>query len=517
MKRLLSATVSLFTSVAVLSCGSIIPAGAESVSVSEEYTFENFYDYSANVSDSVQVLSNFSDDSYIFRDYLDKNNLAVYDALSSLVTPSEKQITVTLPESVSVQLKSSSDISELSEEDAETFNSAIASAFKTGIDALLLDVPELFWLDESKLSIGTSYSTSYNWFTGGYTVTLKKLIFTPHYLESYGSIDGVKEYAEKLSEAVDSFNVEGETQYEKIKSIHDGISVFTHYDVNADFYNSAVGALVEPGVVCEGYSKAFKLLCDRENIPCICVLGNYEEENRVAHMWNYVKMEDGNWYGVDVTWDDVDGSGGREVKYDYFLKGSDSFNQKHSDKTGYFGTFLTYPTISADDYVWNGSQQETTSSTTITTETTTTTATTATETAFEQTSLPAETSATTVTKPVTTAVTEQTDIYTETSQTTSKKTKPSKTTASSTVTNTTETAPIQTTTTTTNFEFVMEVEGDTNEDGYLSMADLVYCANALYGKVEITNECDVNMDGKFNIYDMTALRKLIVSNMYILF
>ena len=23
-------------------------------------------------------------------------------------------------------------------------------------------------------------------------------------------------------------------------------------------------------------------------------------------MWNYVQMEDGNWYAVDVTWDDQD-------------------------------------------------------------------------------------------------------------------------------------------------------------------------------------------------------------------
>ena len=59
------------------------------------------------------------------------------------------------------------------------------------------------------------------------------------------------------------------------------------------------------GPVCEGYSKAFKLICDRVGIPCILDTGvailnaNHSE----YHMWNRIQI-DGVWYGMDCTWDD---------------------------------------------------------------------------------------------------------------------------------------------------------------------------------------------------------------------
>ena len=61
------------------------------------------------------------------------------------------------------------------------------------------------------------------------------------------------------------------------------------------------------GPVCDGYARAFKLLCDRMGIPCILQSGwafsapGAQGEN---HMWNQVRTEDGNWYGVDICWDD---------------------------------------------------------------------------------------------------------------------------------------------------------------------------------------------------------------------
>ncbi len=54
------------------------------------------------------------------------------------------------------------------------------------------------------------------------------------------------------------------------------------------------------GPVCEGYSRAFKALCDRAAIPCVLVDGNADE----PHMWNNVQLA-GAWYGVDVTWNDT--------------------------------------------------------------------------------------------------------------------------------------------------------------------------------------------------------------------
>ena len=61
----------------------------------------------------------------------------------------------------------------------------------------------------------------------------------------------------------------------------------------------------DPGtnVVCEGYAKAFKYLCDLSRflsaeIECSLAVGSILEGN---HMWNIVHMEDGNNYLVDIT------------------------------------------------------------------------------------------------------------------------------------------------------------------------------------------------------------------------
>ena len=122
-------------------------------------------------------------------------------------------------------------------------------------------MPEIFWLDEGQLAIGIGdSSTSRNWFTQKYKITIKSLTFKPAYHEVYGTLDGVKEYKLKLDDAVENFPVADGNRCEQLKSIHDYICEFTYYDVNADFYSSAVGAIVEQGVVCEVYSKSFKLI-----------------------------------------------------------------------------------------------------------------------------------------------------------------------------------------------------------------------------------------------------------------
>lgn len=85
--------------------------------------------------------------------------------------------------------------------------------------------------------------------------------------------------------------------------------------------------------VCDAYAKAFKVLCDKFNIPCVLVDGI---SNGDEHMWNYVQI-DGVWYAVDVTWNDPQISkfvlkSGYETE-DYLLVGSDSVinGQKFSD------------------------------------------------------------------------------------------------------------------------------------------------------------------------------------------
>lgn len=64
--------------------------------------------------------------------------------------------------------------------------------------------------------------------------------------------------------------------------------------------SALTGTTGQNGPVCEGYARAFKVLCSYAGIPCVLVDGNAGG----PHMWNNVKL--GNaWYAADVTWNDT--------------------------------------------------------------------------------------------------------------------------------------------------------------------------------------------------------------------
>lgn len=86
------------------------------------------------------------------------------------------------------------------------------------------------------------------------------------------------------------------------------------------------------GPVCEGYSRAFKVLCDELGIPCVLNEGyarSSASDVPEAHMWNYVQL-DGSWYAVDVTWNDPvlaskpDAAISSKEREKWLLLGSDS-------------------------------------------------------------------------------------------------------------------------------------------------------------------------------------------------
>lgn len=92
--------------------------------------------------------------------------------------------------------------------------------------------------------------------------------------------------------------------------------------------------------------------------PCVLVSGTGTNSTgkTEAHMWNYVQMEDGNWYAVDCTWDDPVGGSERSI---YFLVGADTtvdgraFSNSHSSSGDWNGTgaySFTYPDLAAGEY-----------------------------------------------------------------------------------------------------------------------------------------------------------------------
>lgn len=123
----------------------------------------------------------------------------------------------------------------------------------------------------------------------------------------------------------------GMSEYEKVKAIHDYLIIHVDYDYDnlaagtlPDTAFTAEGALFLHSAVCEGYARAFSLLCDRSGIENALVYGTADDGTGVQnHAWNQVRV-DGEWYNIDVTWDDplMDGepvTDGSNMVYDYFL------------------------------------------------------------------------------------------------------------------------------------------------------------------------------------------------------
>lgn len=109
------------------------------------------------------------------------------------------------------------------------------------------------------------------------------------------------------------------SDYEKELAIHDWITGWSSFDYSVfgrssdDGFESGsdtpYGVLIEQEGMCHGYSSTFQLFMDMLGIECITVFGT-PGGNGVQHSWNMVRL-DGEWYCVDVAWDDpIGGSPG---------------------------------------------------------------------------------------------------------------------------------------------------------------------------------------------------------------
>ncbi|MBR6579897.1 MAG: hypothetical protein IKK66_01195 [Ruminococcus sp.] len=550
MKKSLRSAAAILISAAMLSSAVPVSGFAYETGIlntsDTSFQFGEMKSMELTMDSMPKMLADDEIEDYLLGAHLDANNKAVYDAFTKLVTPSLDKITVDLPETVSFQTK------DIESDENNAFYNAVFTNCASGMEAASFDTPWIFWNDQNLTSVSAgNMRYTRDWRTGTYTFYIDKLIFSPAAYEGFDSFEQVLDYKTKLEEAVDNFIVEGETTEQKIKSIHDQICTFTYYDLEGKFNGSVLSAFVEPGAVCEGYAKGFKLICDKLGIPTVCVFGNFDDEANAAHMWNYVQMDDGNWYAVDVTWDDYDGDYGLEMIYRYYLKGSDEFFVKHTEETDYNLSHLEYPEIVswnygeqyADVYITTATTTKpttTTTATTTTVEITTTTtekptttkkSTTTTEkpttttkkltTTTEKPTTTTKKTTTTTEKPTTT--TKKTTTTTEKPTTTTKKTtttteKPTTTTTkkSTTTTEKTTTTKKSTTTTkpitTTAPEPVYE-QGDLNHDGKISIADLVCCANQVLGAARSKFSCDVNNDNVADVFDVIIMRKIVINSM----
>lgn len=125
--------------------------------------------------------------------------------------------------------------------------------------------------------------------------------------------------AEQIYSAVAGFisgNISDDmSDYDKELAVHDyiiGNCVYGYPDNEDDAY-TAYGALVLGESVCDGYAEAFFLIMSCLGVKCDIVVGSTDEG---LHAWNQVEIG-GEWYNVDLTWDDSLPDMGDYIKHTY--------------------------------------------------------------------------------------------------------------------------------------------------------------------------------------------------------
>lgn len=206
------------------------------------------------------------------------------------------------------------------------------NAMLDAYDAILVTHPEVWWLSGINIS-----STTTNVLNGQYSLPLT-LSF--HFQDQWVS-GGRSVYDDEatLKSVVQSIADEACVQggpYQQLLYVHDWLTTHNVYNEAAAAAGSGnywdympwtpVSALTDASQpVCEGYARAFKLICDYLGYPCLYVVG-YGGGDR--HAWNMVQVA-GKWYGVDCTFDDPAVAGVTSVvsgheNHKYFMVGEET-------------------------------------------------------------------------------------------------------------------------------------------------------------------------------------------------
>ena len=161
----------------------------------------------------------------------------------------------------------------------------------------------------------------------------------------YWTTLGQENYVDKrIKEILSEIIKPGMSTDERQKAIHDYIVTNVAYDQSFSRY-SAYDALAEGKTVCQGYALlAYKMLKEA-GIENLIISGTAGGQN---HAWNLVRIR-GNWYHMDVTWDDPLPDVAGRVTYRYYNLTDEQMRMDHSWDSS------LYPSSSKVKYTYESS------------------------------------------------------------------------------------------------------------------------------------------------------------------
>ena len=216
-----------------------------------------------------------NEEFYYYRSTLDSTKQQAYDLLRAGMLAGKEKIPMTVP----IPVKE------------------IFAIYKM----VIYDSPELFWCEINGSRYAYNNKGIVTYYKPGYNDLVKDIAGNTAKLE-----------AEVSDALADIWSLS--TDAEKAKYAHDFLTHGVSYDLNAPYNQAAYSSLVNRSSVCAGYTHGFQYLMQKVGIPCAYVLG-YTPGG--YHAWNIVKLN-GEYYAMDVTWDDPVGAPEGKYFYNYF-------------------------------------------------------------------------------------------------------------------------------------------------------------------------------------------------------
>jgi hypothetical protein len=200
--------------------------------------------------------------------------------------------------------------------DAVKLPFAHANEIHMAFEALLLDNPEIFYMDAYQCSKDLNKQT---------------IMLKPEYKYPTREMRQHQETIESSLTFIEA--VKHKSDYEKVLYVHDIISENVRYDHTfSDTSSSVLGVARNRAAVCEGIAKYVKLALDCLSVKSVVVVGHainpaFDQSAAEPHAWNMVEIN-GGWYHLDVTFDLT--LKHKSNRYDYFLVKDEDIKIDHS-------------------------------------------------------------------------------------------------------------------------------------------------------------------------------------------
>lgn len=194
------------------------------------------------------------------------------------------------------------------------------------------------FLPPDEHSMSWDYNISYTSLSTWVDATL---MFSANY---YTTREQEDELNRKIDEVITSLELDGKTNYEKVKAVHDWIAKNVIYDrahLEDNSYplkQTAYAAMINGTSVCQGYATLFYKMMLKLGIDCRIITGRSHNE---SHAWNIVKICD-RYYYIDCTWDSNYLEQGGPIDT-FFLKSAATFGSDHftdSESSAKLGAYI---------------------------------------------------------------------------------------------------------------------------------------------------------------------------------